>query len=70
MRTNIEIDDKLLAKYMKVTKTSTKKEAVHLALSEDLKRRTRTNKKIFELWGSNLITDDYDPRPALVDARS
>ncbi len=68
MRTNIEIDDKLLARYMKVTKTATKKDAVHLALSEDLKRRTRTNKKILELLGSNLIAEDYDPRPALADS--
>ena len=32
MRTNIEIDDKLIAKAMKALKVSTKKEAVNVAL--------------------------------------
>ncbi len=38
MRTNIEIDQKLIEEIMKMTSIKTKKEAVHLALEEYLRR--------------------------------
>ena len=38
MRTNIEIDDKLIAKAMKALKVSTKKEAVNVALQRVVTR--------------------------------
>jgi Arc/MetJ family transcription regulator len=62
MRTNIDIDDKLIAKVMKATNTKTKKDAVRLSLQETLKRHTRPN--LLDLMGSNLITDDYDYKAA------
>jgi len=40
MRTNIDIDDKLMAEAMKYTKAKTKKEAVVIAL-EDIVRRNK-----------------------------
>ena len=40
MRTNIDIDDKLMAAAMKATKAKTKKEAVVIAL-EDVVRRNK-----------------------------
>ncbi len=62
MRTNIDIDDKLIASVMKATKTKTKKEAVQLSLEETLKRHTRPN--LLDLMGSDLIADDYDYKAA------
>ena len=41
MRTNIEIDDKLLEEAMKLSKTATKKELVNKALQEYLKMHKR-----------------------------
>jgi Arc/MetJ family transcription regulator len=38
MRTNIEINQKLIEEIMKMTSIKTKKEAVHLALEEYLRR--------------------------------
>lgn len=57
MRTNVEIDDELLAKSMKLTKCRTKKEVINLSLAELVKRKER--KKILELpgkviWEGNL----------------
>ena len=39
MRTNIEIDDKLLSEVMALTGAKTKKQAIHEALLDQLKRR-------------------------------
>lgn len=41
MRTNIDIDDKLLKEAMKFTKLSTKKEVVNFALDEVVKSHKR-----------------------------
>ena len=41
MRTNIELDDVLVAKAMKVTAISTKKDVIHKALEELVKSNTR-----------------------------
>jgi Arc/MetJ family transcription regulator len=56
MRTNIEIDDKLIAEAMKFTKAKTKKEAVAIAL-EDIVRRYK-QLGILELQGK--IQGDWD----------
>jgi Arc/MetJ family transcription regulator len=56
MRTNIEIDDKLMAEAMKFTKAKTKKEAVAIAL-EDIVRRYK-QLGILELQGK--IQGDWD----------
>ena len=56
-RTNIELEDKLVKEGMKVFKCKTKKELVHLALQELLKKEKR--KEILQLrgkvkWEGNL----------------
>jgi Arc/MetJ family transcription regulator len=56
MRTNIDIDDKLMAEAMKFTKAKTKKEAVTIAL-EDIVRRYK-QLGILELRGK--IDGDWD----------
>jgi len=48
-RTNIELEDKLVKEGMKVFKCKTKKELVHLALEELLKKEKR--KEILKLRG-------------------
>ena len=50
MRTNIDIDDELLAKAMAVTGQTTKKGAVESAL-RDVVRRHELKKALDELWG-------------------
>lgn len=49
MRTNIEIDDELIAQFMRVAGLATKREAVHTALQEAL--LIRRQDAIMELWG-------------------
>ena len=56
-RTNIDLEDKLVKEGMQVFKCKTKKELVHLALRELLKREKR--KEILQLrekirWEGNL----------------
>ena len=41
MRTNIELDDVLVKRAMKITNTSTKKAVIHKALEELIKSNTR-----------------------------
>jgi Arc/MetJ family transcription regulator len=56
MRTNIDIDDKLMAAAMKATKAKTKKEAVVIAL-EDVVRR---NKQLGMLKFVGKIDGNWD----------
>ena len=49
-RTNIELEDKLVREGMRVFKCKTKKELVHLALQELLKKEKR--KEILQLRGT------------------
>lgn len=62
MRTNIVLDERLVAEAMKLTKARSKREAVHLALRELVNRRRRKN--VLELVGQDLIAADYDVRAA------
>lgn len=50
MRTNIDIDDKLLEQARRVAGTKTKKETVEYALSELVRRRQR--RKMLDLHGN------------------
>jgi hypothetical protein len=61
MRTNIELDDKLLAKAMKKTGARTKREAIHIALRE-LVREPPDYSGILGLFGKGVIDPDYDPK--------
>lgn len=60
MRTNIVIDDELVAEVMRVTRARSKREAVDLALRELLARRGQRELK--GLAGRDLIDPDYDVR--------
>jgi Arc/MetJ family transcription regulator len=60
MRTNIVLDDRLMAEAMKLTKARSKREAVDLALRELVSRRRRKN--VLDLVGQDLIAPDYDVR--------
>jgi Arc/MetJ family transcription regulator len=60
MRTNIVLDDDLVAEAMKLTHAKTKREVVDLALREVVALRKRKN--IFDLVGKDLIAPDYDVR--------
>ncbi|MDO8412911.1 MAG: type II toxin-antitoxin system VapB family antitoxin [Gallionellaceae bacterium] len=60
MRTNIVIDDQLVADAMKLSGVKTKREVVELAL-----RRLVTSAKqkdILDLVGQGMIAPDYDVR--------
>jgi Arc/MetJ family transcription regulator len=48
MRTNIDIDDKLMAEAMKATKAKTKKEAVAIALENEVRRSKQLGMLKFE----------------------
>lgn len=50
MRTNIELDDALIAEAMELTGLSTKKATIDLAL-RDLVEEWRRRKALEELWG-------------------
>ncbi len=58
MRTNIVIDDNLMEQAMRLSGSSTKKDAVERALLEFVQRRTR--KDLAELQGKIKFADDYD----------
>jgi Arc/MetJ family transcription regulator len=55
MRTNIEIDDKLMAKAQKLSKIKTKKEVVEKAL--ELFVTIENQKKLIDLWGKVEVDD-------------
>jgi len=56
MRTNIEIDDQLMAKAQKLTNIKTKKKLVDNALR--LYVTIENQKKLMELWGKIEIDDE------------
>lgn len=58
MRTNIVLDDELVAEGMRLTGAKTKRELVHRALSELVERRRP--KDLSELAGRVRFRDDYD----------
>ncbi|MDI3500165.1 MAG: hypothetical protein PWR28_112 [Synergistaceae bacterium] len=58
LRTNIELDDKLVEEAMKLTHKKTKKELVNYALDELVKRLKR--KKLLELEGQVEWTGNLD----------
>jgi Arc/MetJ family transcription regulator len=58
MRTNIDIDDALMASAMKALKTNTKKETVEKALKQSLEQSKSLD--IRELRGKVKFFDGYD----------
>jgi len=58
MRTNIVLDDQLVAQAMECTKAKTKKELIALALHELVESRTRRN--LADLRGKVQFAKGYD----------
>jgi len=58
MATNIELDEKLLTKAMRLGGMRTKKEAVNQALSEYVSRREQL--KVLDFFGKVELAPDYD----------
>ncbi len=61
-RTNIVLDDELVAKAMARAKVTTKKAAVEAALRAYV--RTPDYSGLLALCGSDVLADDYDPKAA------
>ena len=66
MRTNVEIDDKLLAKAMKKVGAKTKREVIHRALTE-LVREPPDYSGIIEMFGKGAVDPNYDPKNPAAD---
>lgn len=60
MRTNIVLDDELVAEAMRVTRARTKKEVVERALRELVAHHAQ--RALRDLVGQELIDPDYDVR--------
>lgn len=61
MRTNIDIDDKIMRDAMRAGGFKTKKETVEAALKA-LARQRKSQRKIFELFGKIEFDPAYDHR--------
>ena len=61
MRTNIEIDDRLMEEAFSLTNVRTKKELIHLALQEFI--RAKKKKDLLELSGKIQFHEGYDHKP-------
>lgn len=61
MRTNVEIDDKLIAKAMKKVGAKTKREVIHHALTE-LVKEPPDYSGILDLFGKGVVDPNYDPK--------
>ena len=58
MRTNIVLDDRLVARAMKLAGAKTKREAVHVALREFVRSRSRPD--VREIYGIGGLDPAYD----------
>jgi Arc/MetJ family transcription regulator len=58
MRTNIEIDDALVAEAFRLTTAKTKKELIHQALETFIQSRKKKN--LLDLAGKVQLGNDYD----------
>ncbi|MDE2150678.1 MAG: type II toxin-antitoxin system VapB family antitoxin [Gammaproteobacteria bacterium] len=63
MRTNIELDDKLVQQAMKLAGAKTKREAVHAALKEYVQSQRRIA-AMKEMFGSDGIDPNYNYKAA------
>lgn len=66
-RTNIVLDDKLVAKAMKLAGVKTKKAAVEAALRAYVRKPDYSG--LLALAGTGVIADDYDPKAAFSHPR-
>jgi Arc/MetJ family transcription regulator len=58
VRTNIVLDDKLVARAMKLAGAKTKREAIHVALREFVRSRSRPD--VRELYGIGGLEPGYE----------
>ena len=58
MRTNIVLDEKLVARAMKLARVKTKREAVHVALREFVRSHARPD--VRDLYGMGGLEPAYD----------
>jgi hypothetical protein len=58
MRTNIVLDDKLVARVMKLAGARTKREAIHVAMREFVRSRSRPD--VREIYGIGGLDPSYD----------
>jgi Arc/MetJ family transcription regulator len=61
-RTNIVLDEDLVAEAQQVTGLATKREVVDFALRELVRQRRRGKLNILDLAGKVDFIDDYDPK--------
>lgn len=66
-RTNIVLDDKLVAKAMKLAGVKTKKAAVEAALKAYVRKPDYSG--LLALAGTGVIADDYDPKEGFIPPR-
>lgn len=67
MRTNIVLDEELVARALRFGEARTKRELVQLALTEYVQRRESCD--LMDLFGAGGIRDDYDYKAARTDDR-
>jgi Arc/MetJ family transcription regulator len=60
MRTNIDLDDEMIARGLSLTGAKTKRQLVHLALEELVRSRTRRN--LLDLAGQVEFKEGFDHR--------
>lgn len=60
MRTNIDLDDELVQDALRLSRTKTKKELIHLALKELVENRKRLS--LLDLEGTIEFAEGYDYR--------
>ena len=65
MRTNIVLDDNLVAEAFKYSSAKTKKELVYLALKEFVDRKRRLN--LLDLAGKIEFDENYDIREVSIE---
>jgi Arc/MetJ family transcription regulator len=58
MRTNIDLDDELMAEAFRFSRAKSKKELIHLALREFVENRRRHN--LLDLAGKIEFAEGYD----------
>ena len=58
MRTNIDLDEKIMSEALRLSKAKTKKELIHQALREFVENRRRLN--LLDLEGKIKFAEGYD----------
>lgn len=58
MATNIDLNEKLVSKAMRLAKVKSKKDAVNIALEEYVQRREQL--KVLDLFGTVEFDESYD----------